>query len=173
MFRGTRGIALCSVLVLLPTQVGAATIVLKDGKTVEGEIRGNIALNAGKSGYLLVDGGDILRIDELGLHLRAGTRAGNCIGVPESVPAVEVLEQIAEYSKYGFYMTIFQGKKVPITGLVATVETVYSGRLLGEFRLAQGKGQLLTILSVTTQAGPVQVKLAELVPFSQPPKAKQ
>jgi hypothetical protein len=164
----------------LPVIAHAAVIKTKDGKTIEGQIRGMIVqkgeLKIEKSdegpihivSYDMSNGEDIQSIEELGVHRSHiwQITVSAVGGLPDDLDVFKPGEKTglaanrvtAAGLKYNIFVFDF-APRVPSTL-----------KLLGEFRNENGKDVIIPSLHVTTKDGAVDIPVADLVTFKDAPK---
>ncbi len=176
--------ALGAVLVILFMEVGllAATIKTKDGKIIQGQIRGMIVqkdeIKLEKSaegtihtvGYLMSNGEDIDAIDEEGVHrshiwLITVSAVG---GLPTDI---EVFKPGAKTGLMANRVSA-KGLKYDVFAFDFSPRVPSKEKLLGEFRSDKGKDVAIPALHVTTNEGAVVIRVADIVAFKPETKDK-
>ncbi|MDQ5846002.1 MAG: hypothetical protein M3539_11990 [Acidobacteriota bacterium] len=171
-----RTLGVCLVCLCLESGLLAATIKTKDGKIVNGEIRGMIVqkdeIESEKSAegtinlvhYDMSNGEDIDAIDEQGVHhshLWLVTVSANG-DLPDD------LEVFKPGEKAGLGADRISSKGVKYTVLVLDFRPRVPSklRLLGEFRSENGKDVVIPALHVTTKEGVVDIPVSDIVAFA-------
>lgn len=168
-------LALGLIMLCIQAVTCAATIKTKDGKTIEGKIRGmivqkgEIKLEKSEEGtihivtYDMSNGDDIEAIDEAGVHRShiwqitvsaVGGLPGDLdVFKPGEKTGVGADRVTAKGLKYNVFVFDF-APRVPSTE-----------KLLGEFRSENGKDVVIPALHVTTTNGFVDIPVADVVSF--------
>ena len=168
--------SLAAGLLAIPCDLRAATVKLKEGRTLEGDIQGYVVQREmdpkvrNAAWYSVSKGADVTAIDEQGVHVAPGSDAlfGKTTEQRRPLDDVEVLQLLVAPPK-GFGMPKTRGGATLLRfGPAPRREgDVVSGTpLLGTFRIDQDKGQLSPSLEVLTSTGPIVVQITEVVAFT-------
>ena len=147
------------------------------GAQITGVIAGQIALDDAVSSVVLIQGKDIERIDDAGIHLKRGAEMLGCqitlisnTEVFSSSPRVQLFEtMVANKPKPGEKRRIElpRNSGMDIILLVAeAARTIKPARgILGEFQMKDGKGSIVPSLNLSTASGARKIAVDQIVEF--------
>lgn len=161
------------IVILSVTNTLAATIKVRTGTTVSGDISGWVVLKREVTepdkgfAYLLVEGKNVSAIDELGVHLvkdspvRALFVAGS--DLKDDFSALGVAHRMAK--AFGGQINA----RLNAGGGCCVISTLYTDvlpdLLLGEFRGDSANAQIIPSLEITTAGAKSLLPVADVVPF--------
>jgi len=172
-----------SILIMVVFGISAAAspaeITKRNGETVKGEIKGLIVqqgLVEKKKGdmysstFFTLNGTDIVRIDNDGVHYQPGSDVGFLI-MTKKCSAPDLIEALETWIKdpppQGF--PVLWLKRTP-SGTKITLgkrgkESVIRNDILGEFRMSKDKGIIVPAIEVVTADGIVKISVQELFDY--------
>jgi hypothetical protein len=170
-----RACATTVMLLLLAPNGLAATVKLKDGRVVEGEIQGRVVQREIKASvrngatYEITNGRDVVAIDEQGVHFAPVSELlmGTTTEQRRPLDDIEVIQLLLD-PPAGLFPRTKGGANVLRFGPARRKEgdVTSTTPLLGTIRGDPGKRSLLPALEMVTREGPVTIQITEIMPFA-------